>query len=170
MAKGEMTITLDEREWTKIQILLSEYSEIDQNRIIKSALAKGGQDLKTAGQSNLSQTDKGTGSGQLKKSFTIRKRNSKKKGSFTLVGFKRGPSYKEHGGSFAHLPDRGTKKRSYITKTGKEHYTGSISANAPNTGSEFWTNAVETEGPRALNTIVEAIYDALIEINNRNCN
>lgn len=161
--KGELTLTLDEKEWTKMQILLSQYSEIDQNQIIKSALAKGGQQLRSAGEHNFSLTDKGTGSGQLKKSFQIKKKNSKKS-SFTMVGFKRGPSYKEHLGAFAHMVDRGTKKR--YTKSG--HYTGSISRGMPNKGSGFWTNAVETEGPQALNTITEAIYNAISEINRRN--
>ena len=59
--KGELTLTLDEKEWTKMQILLSQYSEIDQNQIIKSALAKGGQQLRSAGEHNFSLTDKGTG-------------------------------------------------------------------------------------------------------------
>jgi hypothetical protein len=54
------------------------------------------------------------------------------------------------------LVDKGTAMRSY-TKNGKVHPTGSVSRGRPYTGSNFFTDAVQQEGPKALNNLVNIV-------------
>ena len=156
MAKGELTITLDEKDLQKMEALLDGYSKVDQNAIIQNALRQGMQVIVTEGQSNLATRNKKK-TGNLARSF---KMATNKKKAYSLGGFKRG----KDGGAHAHLIDRGTDER--WTKNGA--YRGSISKGNPNHGSMFWTNAVETKGQEGLNTLMNAIYNTLNTINQRN--
>lgn len=107
--------------------------------------------MKSAGQANLAARNK-VQTGDLRKSFTIKVTRRKKIGrNYALTGFKR-PK-----GAHAHLIDRGTKKR----WTSKGYYRGSVSRGRPQTGSLFFTDAVQTEGPRALNNLVSVIQSEL---------
>lgn len=101
--------------------------------------------------------------GNLKRSFAIK--IVKKKG-YGLSGFRRSaPKKGIKGGNHAHLVDRGTAER-YTIKT--HSYRGSVSRGRPYTGSLFWTDAVESQGPQAVNRLVEAVYKSLQEITERN--
>lgn len=155
MASGELTIVLDKADYDRVQKWLSEFSTADQKSIVQNALRTGAKSLQAAGKSNLAQRNK-VHTGHLKKSFGMR---VVKRRSYALVGFKR-----PGGGEHAHLIDRGTAKR----WTQRGAYRGSISKGSPKTGTKFWTDAVQTEGPAALNRIMDAIAKTLEDITNRN--
>lgn len=123
-------------------------SKVDQKATIQRALKAGAEIIKGAGQTNLASRNKVV-TGNLKKSFSIK---VVKKKAYALSGFKR-PK-----GAAAHLVDRGTKKR----YTSRGYYRGQV------TGTKFWTDAVETAGPKALNAVMDAIYKSLEEIRRRN--
>lgn len=156
MAKGELTIVLDEKDLQKMNAVLDGYSKVDQNTIIQGALRQGMQVIVTEGQANLAARNKKK-TGNLARSF---KMTTNKKKAYSLGGFKRG----KDGGAHAHLIDRGTDKRF----TRKGYYRGSISRGNPNHGSGFWSDAVATKGQEGLNTLMNAIYDTLNTINQRN--
>lgn len=154
MAKSDLTIVLDEKDYQKMMSLLNGMSQIDQEAVIQKALSQGMKVIVNAGKSNLA-TRNSVRTGKLKRSFSIK---VNKKRAYTLGGFKR-PD-----GAAAHLIDRGTDER--WTRTGA--YRGSVSKGRPNTGSLFWTNAVESEGGQALNRLMDAVYEAMDEIIKRN--
>ena len=156
MAKGELTIVLDEKDLQKMEAILDGYSKVDQNTIIQGALRQGMQVIVTEGQANLAARNKKK-TGNLARSF---KMTTNKRKAYSLGGFKRG----KDGGAHAHLIDRGTAER----WTRKGAYRGSISKGNPNHGSLFWTSAVETKGQEGLQTLMTAIYDTINTINQRN--
>ena len=156
MAKGELTIVLDEKDLRKMEAILDGYSKVDQSSIIQGALKKGMEVIVTEGQANLAARNKKK-TGNLARSF---KMTTNKRKAYSLGGFKRG----KDGGAHAHLIDRGTAER----WTRKGAYRGSISKGNPNHGSLFWTSAVETKGQEGLQTLMTAIYDTINTINQRN--
>ena len=136
-------------------------SKVDQSKAIQYALNQGMRVIVNAGKMNLSSRNNVV-SGNLKKSFSLR---VNKKKSYALGGFRRSAPRKGiEGGNHAHLVDRGTVKR--YTKKG--YYRGSVSRGRPQTGTMFWTDAVNSQGPAALNKLMDAVYDALYEIMRRN--
>ncbi len=157
MAKGELTIVLDEKDLQKMNALLSEYDKVDQSAIIQHALKQGMQVIVDEGKSNLATRNKKK-TGNLSRSFRL---TANKKKAYSLGGFKRG---KEGGGYAAHLVDRGTDDR----WTRKGAYRGSVSKGNPNHGSMFWTDAVTDKGQEGLNRLMDAIYKAIEQINNKN--
>lgn len=152
--QGDLTFELNKADYERMQRWLSQLSEADQKSIVQNALKTGARSLQEAGKANLAMRNKSV-TGKLKKSFGIR---VVKKRSYALAGFRR------PGGAASHLIDRGTDKR----WTAKGYYRGSISKGSPNKGSMFWTDAVNTQGPEALNRIMDAIYKSLEEITRRN--
>lgn len=152
--QNNLTITLDKRDLAAVNHWLSEMSEVDQKNTLQKALRDGAKIIQDAGKANLETRNK-VNTGKLRRSFAI-KVNKKK--AYALSGFKR------PGGSAAYLIDRGTKKR----YTAKGYYRGSVSKDSPNTGSMFWTDAVNAEGGKALDRLMTAIYNSLNEITNRN--
>lgn len=153
MAKGELTIVLDEKDLQKMNAILDKYDKVDQNAIIQGALKQGMQVIVTEGQANLATRNKKK-TGNLARSF---KMTTNKRKAYSLGGFKRG----KDGGAHAHLVDKGTAER----YTRKGAYRGSISKGNPNHGSGFWSDAVETKGQEGLQRLMEAIYDAVNKIN-----
>jgi hypothetical protein len=154
MARGELTIELDQRDYQRAMALLQSLDKVDQHRIIQKALRTGMQDIIDAGKANLVQRNK-TKTGNLKKSFGIRV--NKKKG-YAIGGHKR-PA-----GAHSFLIDRGTKER--WTRRGA--YRGSVSRGNPQHGSMYWTDAVNKHGNKALGSLMNAIYQSLNEITRRN--
>lgn len=157
---GNFTITLNERDYQALQRKFTQAAKIDKSHTIKSALDEGISYIKNAGASNLASRNKVV-SGNLKRSISKRVKKTA-----AYAGFKRSaPSKGIKGGNHAHLVDRGTAKRWRI-KDGR--YTGSVSRGKPNTGTSFWTDAVETEGPRAERTLMDGVYETISKImNNR---
>lgn len=155
MAKGDLTIVVDEKDLAKMNALLEQYDKVDQANIIQFALKRGMEVIVNEGKSNLARRNKQK-TGNLTKSF---KMTTNKKKAYSLGGFNRGK-----GGNHAHLVDKGTLNR--WTKSGA--YRGSVSKGNPQHGSAFWTDAVETKGQEGLQRLMDAIYTAISEINNRN--
>ena len=155
-----MTIVLDKAEYQRLQKTLDKAADLDTSPAVQKGLREGATSIQNKGKSNLASRN-GTHKGNLKRSFKIKVTRRKKIGSnYALSGFKRSTRFNkvDGAGNHAHLIDRGTAKR-WRLKDGK--YTGSISRNRPNTGSRFWTDAVESEGPRAINRLVNIVENEL---------
>lgn len=158
MAKGEMTIVLNKAEYQRLVNTLNKAADVDTTPAVQRGLREGANTLKNAGKTSLATRNKEK-TGNLRRSFTIKVTRRKKIGTnYAMSGFKRSTkNNKNGGGNHAHLIDRGTDKRYTL----KGAYRGSISKGSPNVGSSFWTDTVETEGPRAMNRLVNVIESEL---------
>lgn len=160
---GNFKFTLNEAEYAAVMRKLEQLSDVEHRTVIRSAMKQAGQVLISAGKSSfLSRNKKKTGN--LYRSFTSQ---FKKKNTGTLVGFRRGKGLGNH----AHLINYGTKDR----WTNKGYYRGRIDAPGPGangyikTGKTFfWSDVVQTKGQDALDRLMEAVFDAVDEIKNRN--
>lgn len=157
MAKGELTIVLDEKDLNKMNAILDKYDKVDQNNIVQGALRQGMEVIVAEGKSNLATRNKKK-TGNLARSFKV---STNKKKAYSLGGFKRG----KDGGAHAHFIDRGTAER-WTIKSGA--YRGSISKGNPNSGSGFWSDAVADKGQEGLQRLMNAIYEAIDKINEGN--
>ena len=155
---GNLTIFLDKAELQKVEAWLSKMSEVDRDNAVQNALRQGMRVIQQEGKSNLRQRNHVV-TGNLRRSFALK---VNKKRAYVLSGFKRS----KNGGNHAHLIDRGTKAR----YTRKGAYRGSISKDSPNTGSRFWTEAVESKGASAVNNVINAVYNYLSKITQRSNN
>lgn len=171
MANGDFKFTVNEGEYRAILAKVQMLAKIGDTATIKKAFRTGGRILISSGRSSLNSKNKKK-TGNLYRSFTS---NIKKKNTGILVGFKRGKGLGNH----AHLIDRGTDERWAYTRNGKPlkkpAYRGKIDeAGAGRNGYQktgktfFWTNVVETRGQEAMDRIVDAIYQAIDDIKNRN--
>ena len=158
MAKGDLTIVLDKKDYERVVRTLDKAADVDTSQAVQKGLREGARDMMNAGKANLAQRNK-VKTGNLRKSFAIKVTRRKKIGSnYALTGFKRSTRFNQvKGGNHSYLVDKGTAKR----WTRKGAYRGSVSKNSPNTGSGFFTDAVQTEGPKALNRIVDIIENEL---------
>lgn len=153
MAKGALTLTLNEAEYKILKQKLKALSEIDRTAAVQKGLREGIKPILVQGKSNLASKNR-VRTGKLAHSFGTA---LKKKYSAIKAGFKR-PA-----GAASHLVDRGTVKR--WTKKGA--YRGSVSKGNPQHGSLFWTSAVESRGQEALNILADAINREIIRLVNR---
>lgn len=150
MAQGDLTLQLSENDYQAVQQIMQGLTELEKASAVERGLSEGVKVIVAQGQSNLRMSlsrdpvNVRKRTGQLEKSFTTKTRKKKMSG---YAGFAR------PGGNAAHLVDRGTVKR--WTKSG--HYTGSVSKGSPQTGSRFWTKAVEQKGQEALETLCNSI-------------
>lgn len=155
MSQGDLTIEIDRVSYQKFMNIVKQLDKIDQGKAVRGALRQGIQVIVNAGKVNL-QRRNGVKTGNLKKSF-VKKVSSKTAAAH--AGFKRSaPGKRIQGANHSYLVDRGTKKR----WTTKGYYRGSAK------GSLFWTEAVQSQGPAAVNKLMDAIYRSLDEITNRN--
>lgn len=148
---GELTLVLDEKDYRKLQSMISNLSKVEQSTAINNALRAGMGIIIAQGKSNLASTDLGTGQGKLKKSFG-QKLDRRKKVSYG--GFRR-PD-----GAAAHLVSRGTTAR--YTRDG--YFRGTVQKRGPYTGSHFWDDAVEQKGPEAMDRLMDTIYSEIDRI------
>lgn len=156
MAKNDFRFEFDEEDIKTLNNILKGFGEIDGNKAIMNSLSIGVREIVKQGKSNLASSNE-VKKGNLKNSFGTRR---VKKWLSAYGGFKRsGP----HKGNHAHLIDRGTDER--YTKKG--YYRGSVSKGRPNTGSRFWTKAVESTGPRSIEKTMNVIYNELEKIINK---
>jgi len=154
MAKGDLTIQLDKVSYQKFMNIVNSMERVDQGPAIKTALSQAITVIVEAGKANLKARNK-VKTGNLKKSFT---KTVKAKKAAAYAGFRRSsPGKRIQGANHSYLVDRGTVKR----YTSKGYYRGSVSKNTPNSGSKFWTDAVEAQGPAAMNRLMDAIYRTL---------
>lgn len=147
MAKGDLTIVLDKKDYERVQATLSNMSEVDQKATVQTALKEGMNTIIKAAKSNLSQRNK-VRTGNLRGSFGTR---IYKKKAYSIGGHRR-PK-----GAAAHLVNYGTKKR--WTKKGA--YRGSVSKGAPNKGSEYFSDAVQSQSQNAMQTVLDAVQREL---------
>ena len=140
-----------------VNYLVRNLEDFEKYKAIRSGLGAAGGVFKVAGKNRLKQRMK-SGSkgvtGNLLRSFDVR---IKKYRPGVLIGFREGKG----GGSHAHLIDRGTTDRFYITKKGNRKSTGSV------TGNAFWADTEAQDQPRAMDKLYEGIEKAVNRINNR---
>ena len=133
----------------RINRLVADLQEIDQNKAIKAGLRKGAMVFIRLGRSTLrSRNNKHTGN--LMKSFRVR---VKKRSLGSLAGFSMNYSRmaEEGYGSHSWLVDRGTVKR----ETKKKQNRGIMPA------SYFWTDTKNQAGSGAIREIENGIITAV---------
>ena len=159
MPKGSLTLSLNKAEFQRLLSVLDRAGDLDTSPAVQKGLREGANLMKEAGKANLASRNK-TQTGNLKRSFKIKVTRRKKIGNnYALSGFKRG----KNAGNHAHLVDRGAvnryTKNAYTDKLGRRYpphiYRGSVR------GTHFWTDAVNTEGRRALNNLTNIIEQEL---------
>ena len=136
----------------RINRLVADLQEIDQNKAIKAGLRKGAMVFIRLGRSTLrSRNNKHTGN--LMKSFRVR---VKKRSLGSLAGFAMNYTRlaEEGYGSHSWLVDRGTVQRK--TKAGLNR--GIMPA------SYFWTDTKEQGGNEAIRAIEQGIHEAVIQM------
>ena len=143
-----ITVKLIDRE--AVVNLVDRLEDFEKDRAIKAGLRSAVSVFKTAGRRNLRQRSKTPGGvkGNLMKSFTNKVKRTK---LGALSGFAR-PA-----GSHAHLVDKGTTMR--YTKRGQRR--GIMPAN------NFWSDAVVSEEPKAMELLYAGVERAVQRINNR---
>lgn len=165
MAKGELTIALDEKDLVRMRNILQNLTEIEKQAVIHKGLQEGVKVFVKQGKSNLKRTLStnphnvamarkmaAKRGGGLSRSFTT---STKRKAVSGYAGFRRST-----GGGIAHLVDSGTVQR----WTSSGFYRGSVSKGNPNTGSRFWRSAVETKGTAAMNELFDSIQKSVNQI------
>ena len=151
-----MSFTFSEREYAMLQQILGNISDVDKRMAITNTLKRATRNIVLGGKKNLASRNK-VKTGNLSKSF---KTTSSRKRVVAYAGFSRSGANK---GNHAHLVDRGTTKR--WTKKGR--YTGSVSKGQPNKGTNFWTDSVMAQGPKAMENLKETIFKELAKITSR---
>lgn len=152
MASGDFRFIINKQQWAALQAAVKDMEKIDGNQAILNSLSVGMKQLTQKGKNNLN-IENHVKTGNLRRSIG---QSKQKKKMSVYGGFKRGKG----GGNHAHLVDRGTTKR----WTKKGYYRGSVSKNAPYTGSKFWTKAVESEGPKIMDRTMIAINKEIEKI------
>lgn len=155
---SDFKFTVSETEYQALIRKMEELADVDKKPVLRKAYKSGGQILITAGKSSFLEKNKKK-TGNLYRSFTSK---MKKKNSGILIGFRRGKGLGNH----AHLIDKGTTHR--FTKKG--YYRGKIddTTNGKTGKTYFWSNVVQMKGEDAMDRIINAVYDAIEEIKNRN--
>ena len=156
MSSGNMSFTFSEKEYAELQRIMGDISDVDKRQAIIGALRRATRNIVAGGKRNLESRNKKK-TGHLSKSF---KTTSIKKRVSAYAGFARSG---ENKGNHAHLVDRGTTKR----WTKKGYYRGSVSKDTPNKGSNFWTDSVMAQGPKAMENLKNTIFQELVKIINR---
>lgn len=152
MARGDFKFEFDAEDIATFRAVVQEMGEIDGSKAVMNSLSRGMALITRQGKANLD-TSNHQKTGNLKRSI---RRKQVKKWVSVYGGFKKGKG----GGNHAHLVDRGTDER--WTKKGA--YRGSVSKGSPNTGSMFWTRAVESKGPQAMEKTMNVIYNEMNKI------
>lgn len=152
MARGDFKFEFDEEDIATFRAVVQEMGEIDGSKAVMNSLSRGMALITRQGKANLDASNHQK-TGNLKRSI---RRKQVKKWVSVYGGFKKGKG----GGNHAHLVDRGTDER--WTKKGA--YRGSVSKGSPNTGSMFWTRAVESKGPQAMEKTMDVIYNEMNKI------
>jgi hypothetical protein len=174
MASGDFRFIINKQQWAALQSAVKDMGKIDGNQAIMNSLAVGMKQLTAKGKTNLN-SEGHIKTGNLKRS--IGQFRQKKKMS-VYGGFKRGPKERgpkergPKGGNHAHLVDRGTThrwtKKGYIDRLGRKYraglYRGHVSKTSPYSGSEFWTRAVNSEGPKIMDRTMAAISKEIDKI------
>ena len=157
MAKGELTLEFDEQDLLKIYKALDRLDDIQKDAIVFKGLQEAAKLVKRKGKAALKAT-----MSKDKWNIEMRQRMAAKRGGSLAnsIGVK---SFKKKGkvhigfkklGHHAHLVNFGTGKR--YKKTTKQ-YTGSVSKNAPNVGSMFWSNNLSRNEQAIKQKIINSV-------------
>lgn len=157
MANRDFTIGFDETQLIAFLNSLQGMEGVDKIDAIMNSLSKGVGLITRQGKSNLSSRNKSK-TGNLKKSFGKKR---VKKWVSVYGGFRRSGGFK---GNHAHLVDRGTDER----WTKKGYYRGSVSKGKPNTGSNFWTDAINSKAGAAMDKTKSVLKTEMEKIISRN--
>ena len=163
MASSDFTFYMDEADYSMLLHKFIGLYNVEKSQAIKEALSKGLDRIVMVGKIALKQSilhpKKSRGNLLKSMSYKVQIRSGNTKGT---AGFKRSTRYNRiGGGNHSYLIDRGTAER-WQRSTGR--YTGSVRRGRPNTGSHFWTNTVQQEGPRAMDNLLKGIQDAIDKI------
>lgn len=155
MANSNFTFVMNKKDYEKMQAILEGLESTDRWTIVQSALKNCMQLIVNQGKSNLSLRNK-VKTGNLKRSFAI---TVNRKRAYTLGGFRRSAPRKGiKGANHSYLVDRGTGLR----------WTDSHAFRGAATGSMFWTDAVNAQGPVAQSKLMESIEKQINIIIDRN--
>ena len=155
MAQSDFTFVVNKKDQQKLEAILDGLEKVDRDAAIQAALKSGMELIVNQGKSNLAVRNKKK-TGNLSRSFTIK---VNKKRAYTLGGFKRSaPKKGIKGANHSYLVDRGTGLR----WTRRNAFRGS------GTGSMFWTDAVESQGPNAQKKLMDTIGQEIDKIINKN--
>lgn len=155
-----------DNQWFRINVidrnnilyLVRDLGYIEKDDAIRKGLKAAGEVFKAAGKRRLKERMK-SGShgvtGNLLRSIHVRVKRNK---PGVLIGFRQG---EKAGGSHAHLVDRGTDERFYITKKGNQKSTGRTKAN------RFWSDTESMDYPKAMSKLYEGIERAVNRISSR---
>lgn len=156
-----MSMTLDTKDYIKLMKTMDGLSKLERDAIIAKGLQESIIPIVQKGKSNLSSSSIKVRKGNLSKSLGKKVLKNRMK---AYGGFKR-PE-----GAAAHLIDRGTKVRktlkSYTDKLGRTYPAGINRGKV--TGNYFWTRAVEAEGPKAQQILMESVQKSIDRIIRRN--
>lgn len=157
MAKGELTLEIDQHDLDTIYKALDGLSQIEKDAIVFKGFQEAAQLISKSGKAALkSSMSKDSWNVEMRERMAAQRGGSlansigiksfRKKGK-VHIGFKRL-------GHHAHLVNFGTKKR-YKVSTGQ--YTGSVSKNAPMTGSLFWSKNFQDNKAAVRQKIVDSV-------------
>ena len=150
-------MTFDERDLAALNRALDGLNVIEQNAIVQKGLQEAAAMIKKKGKAKLRATmSTDAWNVKMRKAMAAKRggglenaigtRTFKKKGK-AHIGFNKL-------GHHAHLVNMGTNKR--WKKDGQP--TGSVSKNAPKTGSLFWTKNFQENREKAKNIIIDSVY------------
>ncbi len=145
MSKEAEGLSIHFVDLERFHLSFEKLERLKRRREVSSALKRGGNLLKKAGQQNLRARLLNTGKGFLLNSIEVRLKKRKK--GEALIGF-------DLNGRHAHLVDRGTQIRT--TKSGKNR--GKMK------GNSFWMDALSDNKSRVQEIVSDGIEKALENI------
>lgn len=157
MAKGELTLEFDEQDLSKIYKALDRLDQIQRDAMVLKGFQEAARLVKRKGQAALRSTmSKEPWNVEMRQRMAAQRGGSlansigvksfKKKGK-VHIGFKKL-------GHHAHLVNFGTGER---FKKSNKQYTGSVSKNAPNVGSMFWSNNLSRNEQAIKQKIINSV-------------
>ena len=160
---GELTLTLNERDYAFVQRQLSKLTVLEQDAVVRKGLSEGVGIIKKQGKTNYKNTLSTDPHNVKMRQYMAKKRGGSLLNSFgTKVNKKQGKGYAGFSkyGHHAHLVDSGTVNRFAYTLN-----------NAPRgrvQGSKFWRSAFEAKKNEAAQTLMDSITISINRILNRN--
>ena len=130
---GDFTMTINKGEWDRLNRALQRIYDAGQGGDVRKEARNAMKVLVTEGRAAWASIPHKKSTGRLGKSLSTNVKTKRKKVAGAYTGFRRGGNYD---GQVAHLVDRGTKERAYISKSGSVHRTGKVKPTL------FWTNTV----------------------------
>lgn len=156
-------MTFDERDLAALNKALEGLSEIEKTAIVQKGLQEAASLIKRKGRNKLVATmSKDPWNMEMRKRMAAKRGGGLEGAIATRTFKKKGKAHIGFGklGHHAHLVNMGTRKRF----TAARHYRGSVSKNAPYTGSQFWTKSFQENREHAKQIIFDSVYASLKRI------